>query len=155
MVVLAGLQYGLPGTWEGLQASGLSPEILTSIWSTYPAKLAGLGDRKGALAAGYDADIVVRETPLPACSLWWGPCAMAPTASPCKPDMCIPQVWDPQSLADTSTGHLQHRHKVTAYEDAQLHGRVHATFVRGHQARRSCATTMLQPFLECCDELLA
>ena len=36
--------------------------MLTGLWSAYPAKLAGLSGRKGALAAGYDADIVVRQT---------------------------------------------------------------------------------------------
>jgi allantoinase len=29
------------------------------VWSTFPAKLAGLAERKGRLAPGYDADIVV------------------------------------------------------------------------------------------------
>ena len=43
------------------------------------------------------------------------------------------QVWEPDALADTSAAHLQHRHKLTPYKDVRLHGRVHATFVRGHQ----------------------
>jgi allantoinase len=43
------------------------------------------------------------------------------------------QVWDPEALADTSEAALQHRHKLTPYEDMELHGRVEATFVRGHQ----------------------
>ena len=56
----AGLQYGLPGTWEGLRKRGAAPEALTKLWSTFPAQLAGLEGKKGALKAGLDADIVVR-----------------------------------------------------------------------------------------------
>ena len=56
----AGLQYGLPGTWNGLRKRGMAPEDLTRLWSTHAAKLAGMQHRKGALAAGMDADIVVR-----------------------------------------------------------------------------------------------
>ena len=57
----AGLQYGLPGTWNGLRERGMTPEDLTRLWSTHAAKLAGMQDRKGALAEGMDADIVVRR----------------------------------------------------------------------------------------------
>lgn len=41
-------------------ARGLGPELLTRWWSEAPAKLASLQDRKGRLAIGFDADIVVR-----------------------------------------------------------------------------------------------
>lgn len=57
---LAGLQYGLPGTWEGLKSRGAGPELLSKLWSAFPARLAGLQHRKGSLAAGLDADITVR-----------------------------------------------------------------------------------------------
>ena len=53
------------GTWEGLRKRGASPELLTKLWSTFPAQLAGLAQRKGALIAGYDADIVVSCLSLP------------------------------------------------------------------------------------------
>ena len=56
----AGLQYGLPGTLSGMRKRGMKPEDLTRLWSTHAAKLAGMQDRKGALAPGMDADIVVR-----------------------------------------------------------------------------------------------
>ncbi len=56
----AGLQYGLPGTWEGLKSRGAGPELLAKLWSSFPAELAGLQHRKGALKAGLDADITVR-----------------------------------------------------------------------------------------------
>ena len=57
----AGLQYGLPGTWNGMRERGMTPEDLTRLWSTHAAKLAGMQGRKGALAEGMDADIVVRR----------------------------------------------------------------------------------------------
>ena len=47
--------------------------------------------------------------------------------------VCALQVWDPEALADTSTAGLYHHHKLTPYADRKLHGRVVATFVRGHQ----------------------
>lgn len=42
-------------------------------------------------------------------------------------------VWDPEALADTSPHRLWHRHKLTAYTERRLRGRVLATFVRGQQ----------------------
>ena len=60
-ICFAGLQYGLPATWHGLRQRSLSPELLTKLWSSNPARLAGLQRRKGSLAAGLDADIVVRS----------------------------------------------------------------------------------------------
>ncbi|CAL8462109.1 g1640 [Coccomyxa elongata] len=109
---ISGLQYGLPGTWEGLRKRGAGPEVLTKLWSTFPAQLAGLQHKKGALKAGLDADIVV---------------------------------WDPEALADTSEEALQHRHKLTPYTGLPLHGRVAATFVRGHQVFSAAAKKPLAP----------
>ena len=43
-----------------MRKHGMKPEDLTRLWSTHAAKLAGMQHRKGALAAGMDADIVVR-----------------------------------------------------------------------------------------------
>ena len=76
----AGLQYGLPGTWEGLRKRGASPKLLTKLWSTFPAELAGLAHRKGALIAGYDADIVVR-------------CCAAPLSLQCGRSGCACWAW--------------------------------------------------------------
>ena len=59
VVVGAGLQYGLPGTWNGMRERGMKPEDVTRLWSTHAAKLAGMQHRKGSLAPGMDADIVV------------------------------------------------------------------------------------------------
>ena len=47
---------------EGGQANGRSAEafaLLAQWMSAAPAKLAGLDDRKGRIAAGFDADLVV------------------------------------------------------------------------------------------------
>ena len=56
---ISALQFGLPVMWTNLKQRGFAIEDLTRLMSAAPAKLAGLEDRKGRLAAGYDADIVV------------------------------------------------------------------------------------------------
>jgi allantoinase len=61
---IASLGLALPIVWTGLHQRGGGLELLTRWLATEPARLAGLGGlagRKGALAAGYDADIVVFE----------------------------------------------------------------------------------------------
>ena len=62
----AALQYNLPATWHGMQQRGLGPELLARWWSQAPAQLAGLQDRKGAIAPGLDADFVV-SAPITTC----------------------------------------------------------------------------------------
>ena len=65
------------------------------------------------------------------------------------------QVWDPEALALTSTEALQQRWKITPYEDLELSGKVHATFVRGHQvyslktsvSKNVCGKTVLKRYL--------
>ncbi|MEM8865898.1 MAG: allantoinase AllB [Planctomycetota bacterium] len=56
---IAGLQLTLPITWTGAKKRGIAIEHLFHWTSTRPAELFGLGQRKGKLAVGYDADIVV------------------------------------------------------------------------------------------------
>lgn len=56
----AGVQYLLPATWTALHPHGVELPRLAQLLSEQPAKLAGLSNRKGKLAVGYDADIVVR-----------------------------------------------------------------------------------------------
>lgn len=56
---IAGLQLTLPTVWTVGQQQGWQPEQLANWLSAAPAKLVGLEHRKGILAAGYDADIVV------------------------------------------------------------------------------------------------
>jgi len=65
------------------------------------------------------------------------------------------QVWNPDALADTSLESLKQRWDVTPYEDLELYGQVHATFVRGHQvytkadgvAKTVCGKTVLKQSL--------
>ena len=56
---ISALQFGLPVMWTNLRSRGFGLADLTRLMSAAPAKLAGLEKRKGKLAAGYDADIVV------------------------------------------------------------------------------------------------
>jgi allantoinase len=58
---ISSLGLALPVVWTGLSQRGGGLEFLTRWLCTEPARLAGLTGRKGALAAGYDADIVVME----------------------------------------------------------------------------------------------
>ncbi len=56
---IAGLELGLAVTWSGLSRRGGGIERLVEWLSAGPARLAGFEERKGVLAAGADADIVI------------------------------------------------------------------------------------------------
>jgi len=56
---ISSLQLGLSAMWEKSIGHKLSLTHLLHCMTTAPARLAGLENRKGAIAAGYDADIVV------------------------------------------------------------------------------------------------
>ena len=56
---IASLQLGLPVVWSGMRARGLPLERLAQWMCAAPARLVGLGHRKGAIAPGRDADLVV------------------------------------------------------------------------------------------------
>lgn len=56
---IASLQLSLAAVWTGARARGVSPERIAEWMSAGPARLARLDGRKGILAPGYDADIVV------------------------------------------------------------------------------------------------
>ena len=56
---IAALQFGLPVMWTDLRERGFGLNDLSRLMSAVPARLAGLDQRKGRLAAGYDADIVI------------------------------------------------------------------------------------------------
>ena len=58
----AGLQYALPATWHGFKERNLSVELLGALWSSFPARLAGLHRQKGVIGIGFDADFVVRTS---------------------------------------------------------------------------------------------
>jgi allantoinase len=56
---IASLQIGLPVVWTEARRRGVGLERLAGWMSDFPARLAGLAGRKGRLAPGYDADVVI------------------------------------------------------------------------------------------------
>ncbi len=56
---IASLQLSLAAVWTGARARGVPPERLAEWMSAGPARLIGADGRKGTLAEGFDADIVV------------------------------------------------------------------------------------------------
>jgi allantoinase len=56
---ISALQFGLPVMWTNLKSRGFGITDLTRLMSEQTARLAGLETRKGKLAVGYDADIVI------------------------------------------------------------------------------------------------
>ncbi len=58
---IASLQLSLPIVWTAARLAGATIEDVVRWVSTAPARLAGLDGRKGAIAKGYDADLIVFE----------------------------------------------------------------------------------------------
>ncbi len=58
---IASLELSLPATWTGARARGHDLGDLARWLATGPARLAGLARRKGGIAPGHDADLVVFE----------------------------------------------------------------------------------------------
>ncbi len=56
---IASLQLSLPAVWTGARQRGFTVSDLAEWMCAAPARLAGLERRKGAIAPGYDADLVV------------------------------------------------------------------------------------------------
>jgi allantoinase len=56
---IASLQLGLPAVWTEATRRGHSLSDISAWMSARPAALAGLGRRKGQIAPGFDADLVV------------------------------------------------------------------------------------------------
>lgn len=56
---IASLQLSLPAVWTGARERGFTVSDLAEWMCAAPARLAGLQDRKGVIAPGYDADLVV------------------------------------------------------------------------------------------------
>ena len=56
---IASLQLGLSVVWTGMRARGIALERLAAWMCAGPARLLGLSGRKGAIAPGHDADLVV------------------------------------------------------------------------------------------------
>lgn len=56
---VASLAVALPVVWTGIRQRGLTIDDLVRWMSAKPAALAGISRRKGAIAEGYDADLVL------------------------------------------------------------------------------------------------
>jgi allantoinase len=56
---ISSLELALPATWTEARQRGLSVEDIVRWMCRAPAALAGLDRRKGSIAPGYDADLVV------------------------------------------------------------------------------------------------
>jgi allantoinase len=56
---ISSLQLALPAVWTGARERGFTMEDVAAWMGTAPSRLAGLEGRKGALAPGYDADLVI------------------------------------------------------------------------------------------------
>ena len=56
---IAGLSVGLPVMWTSLRERGLPLAGIARWMAQQPAKLAGLSRRKGSIAEGHDADLVI------------------------------------------------------------------------------------------------
>jgi len=56
---ISSLQLALPAVWTGARERGFTAADLAAWMCAAPARLAGLEGRKGAIAPGYDADLVI------------------------------------------------------------------------------------------------
>ncbi len=56
---IASLQLGLPAVWTQARSRGYAFTDIAKWMCSAPARLAGLDDRKGSIAPGYDADVVI------------------------------------------------------------------------------------------------
>ncbi len=110
---ISSLQLSLSVMWTQAQRRGYSIRRLAEWMSTGPARLAGLEQRKGAIRAGYDADLVV-----------WNPEGTFRVGSSAGPD-------SHENGQECPASHLHHRHKLTPYAGRLLRGVVEATFLRG------------------------
>ena len=95
---IASLQISLPVVWNGAAERGIPIGRIAQWMSAAPARLAGLTGRKGAIAPGYDADLVIV---------------------------------DPNREMTVDASRLYHRHAVTPYDGARLHGLITMTMLRG------------------------
>ena len=77
---IASLEFSLSATWTAMRDTGASLRDLARWMSREPAKLAGLGARKGAIAPGFDADLVAFDS-----QVHWTPVAAVQQRHPLTP----------------------------------------------------------------------
>jgi len=97
---IASLQLRLPVVWTEARRRGFSLRELTNWLCTNPARQVSLESRKGTIASGCDADILI---------------------------------WHPQREFIVDAAKLEHRHKLTPYQNQPLMGVVEKTFLRGRK----------------------
>ena len=95
---ISSLQFGLSLIWTALQKRGYGITELVQWMCMNPAKLVKLENRKGQIAKGYDADLVV---------------------------------WDPKAKQTIDASNTYHKHKASAYEQVEVMGQIHQTWLRG------------------------
>lgn len=62
---ISSLQFGLSSIWTEARQRGISLPQVVRWMSERPAQLVGLGEQKGAIAPGYDADLVIWDPEAP------------------------------------------------------------------------------------------
>jgi len=97
---ISSLQLRLPIVWTESRRRGFYIDDVARWLCSAPARLVGLERRKGSIAVGSDADLVI---------------------------------WNPKKQFRVEGARLQHRHKLTPYQDRVLNGVVEKTFLRGRK----------------------
>jgi allantoinase len=95
---ISSLQLGLAAIWTTARSRGRSVRDVVEWMCAAPARLVGLYGRKGLIAAGADADLVV---------------------------------WDPDADFTVDAHALEHKNKLTPYQNRTLKGAVLRTILRG------------------------
>jgi allantoinase len=108
---VSSLQLSLSAVWTAASARGQPLQRLATWMAGAPARLAGLGSRKGTIDVGFDADLVVFD-PEAEFRVTANGRIEAPGEKPAR---------------------IHHRHSVTPYVGYPLRGIVRATYLRGEQ----------------------
>jgi allantoinase len=111
---VSSLQLSLSAVWTAASARGQPLQRLATWMAGAPARLAGLGSRKGTIDVGFDADLVVFD-PEAEFRVTANGRIEAPGEKPAL------------------LSRIHHRHSVTPYVGYSLRGIVRATYLRGEQ----------------------